>query len=178
MGLRGQQGKELTAWSGGYRARATGDSMGRRGQRGTQGACTTEYSRVQQGRRRWRGTAEQRGLRCAAGDNVAARNAGCSRDSVYRMGPGGSKVPTAGKLREQPQSVGEVVKVSYHSPTAELLPHALVLSAQQEPIPIPTQYNVAVNTSTVVATLSTLVLILFRVCDSVQAFCWYTYPPA
>lgn len=77
--------------------------------------------------------------------------------------------------REQPQSVGEVVKVSYHSPTAELLPHALVLSAQQEPIPIPTQYNVAINTSTVVATLSTLVLILCRVCDSVQAFCWYTH---
>ena len=96
VGLRGQQGNELTAWSGGCRARATGDSMGRRGQRGTQGACTTEYSRVQQGRRRWRGTAEQRGLRCAAGDNVAARNAGCSRDSVYRMGPGGSRVPTAG----------------------------------------------------------------------------------
>jgi hypothetical protein len=72
--------------------------------------------------------------------------------------------------REQPQSVGEVVKVSYHSPTAELLPHALVLSAQQEPIPIPAQYKVAINTSTVVATLSTLILILFRVCDTFKHF--------
>jgi hypothetical protein len=71
-----------------------------------------------------------------------------------------------------------VVKVSYHSPTAELLPHALVLSAQQEPIPIPAQYKVAINTSTVVATLSTLILILFRVCDTFKHFVGTPPPPS